>query len=112
MPAAITITVLMIPLCIAFAFIIPGMNYFPVGMLTVIVYMMPMICLACNGNMFRSLIIGAIYMFFVEWGASFFAPEATAMMHATGVHVSGSVTDAFFGYNLPNVIISAIHRMF
>lgn len=111
-PAAITITVLMIPLCIAFAFIIPGMNYFPVGMLTVIVYMMPMICLACNGNMFRSLIIGAIYMFFVEWGASFFAPEAIAMMHATGVHVSGSVTDAFFGYNLPNVIISAIHRMF
>ncbi len=111
-PAAITITVLMIPLSIAFAFIIPGMNYFPVGMLTVIVYMIPMICLACKGNMFRSIIISAIFLFFVEWGASVFAPEATAMMHATGVKVNGSVTDAFFGYNLPNVIISTLHRIF
>ncbi|WP_027586369.1 PTS transporter subunit IIC [Acidipropionibacterium thoenii] len=111
-PTAITITVLMIPLAIAFAFIIPGMNYFPVGMLTVIVYMMPMIVLACKGNMFRSLIIGAIFLFFVEWGASVFAAEATAMMHATGVKVNGSVTDAFFGYNLPNVIISTLNRIF
>lgn len=111
-PAAITTTVLMIPLTIAFAFIIPGMNYFPVGMLTVIVYMIPMICLATKGNMFRAVIISAIYIFIVEWCTSIFAPEATAMMHATGIKVSGSVTDSFFGYNLPNVIISILHRLF
>lgn len=111
-PTAITITVLMIPLSIAFAFIIPGMNYFPVGMLTVIVYMIPMIVQGCKGNMFRSITASAVFLFFVEWGASVFAPEATAMMHATGVKVNGSVTDAFFGYNLPNVIISTLHRIF
>lgn len=38
-PAAITTTVLMIPLSIVFAFIIPNMTYFPVGVLTNIVYM-------------------------------------------------------------------------
>jgi PTS system galactitol-specific IIC component len=111
-PTAITITVLMIPLAIAFAFIIPGMNYFPVGMLTGIVYMVPLIVLGCKGNMFRALIASAVFLFFVEWGASVFAPEATLMMHATGVKVNGSVTDAFFGYNLPNVIISTLHRIF
>lgn len=111
-PAAITTTVLMIPLCIAFAFIIPGMNYFPVGMLTVIIYMVPMVCLACKGNMFRSIVVSAIVVFFTEWLASVFAPEATAMMHATGIKVNGSVTDAFFGYNVPNVLISVLHRIF
>ena len=46
-----------------------------------------------------------------EIGANVFSPEATAMMHATGIKVSGMVTDGFFGYNLPNVIISLIHRL-
>ena len=62
--------------------------------------------------MFRTVIISAIYIFIVEWCTSVFAPEATAMMHATGIKVSGSVTDSFFGYNLPNVIISILHRLF
>ena len=59
-PTAITTTVLMIPLAIAFAFIIPGMTYFPVGLLTVIVYMVPMISLACKGNLFRTIIGSAL----------------------------------------------------
>ncbi|WP_316669166.1 PTS transporter subunit IIC [uncultured Propionibacterium sp.] len=111
-PTAITTTVLMIPLSIVFAFIIPGMTYFPVGVLTVIVYMIPMIALASRGNLFRTLIISAIFLFFVEWLANIFAPEATAMMTTMGVHVDGMVTDAFFGYNLPNIIIETIHHIF
>lgn len=110
-PTAITTTVLMIPLAIAFAFIIPGMVYFPVGVLTGIVYMVPMICLAHKGNLLRSRISSAIFLFFVEWMANRFVPEATAMMLASGVPVDGTMTDAFFGYNLPNVIIATIHHL-
>jgi len=47
----------------------------------------------------------------VEICANVFAPEATAMMHATGVAVEGTVTDGFFGFNLANVIISLINKI-
>lgn len=111
-PTAITTTVLMIPLAIAFAFIIPGMTYFPVGLLTVIVYMVPMISLGCKGNLFRTIIGSAIFLAFVQFAANLFAPEATQMMQATGVQVDGMVTDGFFGFNIANVIISLIGRLF
>lgn len=111
-PTAITTTVLMIPLAILYAFHIPGMTYFPVGLLTVIVYMVPMISLGCQGNLFRTIVGSALFLLFVEFAANLFAPEATQMMQATGVEVNGVVTDAFFGYNLPNVLISLISRLF
>lgn len=111
-PTSVTATVLMIPLAILFAFIIPGMTYFPVGLLTGIVYMVPLVALGCRGNLFRTLVASSVFLFFVEWMAHLFAPEATAMMKATGVPVNGTVTDAFFGYNLPNVIIGALHHIF
>lgn len=111
-PTAITTTVLMIPLSIAYAFIIPGMTYFPVGLLTVIVYMVPLISLGCRGNLFRTIIGSALFLLFVQFAANLFAPEATEMMRATGVQVDGTVTDGFFGFNLANVIISTLNRIF
>jgi galactitol PTS system EIIC component len=110
-PTAITTTVILIPLAILFAFIIPGMTYFPVGLLTGIVYMVPMFSLASKGNLFRTLISSAIFLYIVLFFANVFAPEATLMMNATGVSVNGQVTDGFFGYNLANVLISGLHRV-
>ncbi|QIK73679.1 PTS galactitol transporter subunit IIC [Propioniciclava coleopterorum] len=111
-PTAITTTVLMIPLAILYAFIIPGMTYFPVGLLTVIVYMVPMISLGCRGNLFRTIVGSALFLLFVQFAANLFAPEATEMMRATGVQVDGVVTDGFFGFNLANVVISTLNRIF
>ena len=59
----------------------------------------------------RTLISSALFLFIVEICANVFAPEATAMMHATGVAVEGTVTDGFFGFNLANIIISLIHSI-
>lgn len=110
-PTAITTTVILIPLAILYAFIIPNMSYFPVGILTVIVYMIPLIAMASDGNLLRTLISSALFLLVVEICANVFAPEATAMMHATGVAVEGTVTDGFFGFNLANVIISLINKI-
>lgn len=110
-PTAITTTVFLIPLAILYAFVIPGMTYFPVGLLTGIVYMVPMFSLASKGNLFRTLVSSAMFLFIVVFFANMFAPEATLMMQATGVSVNGQVTDGFFGYNLANVIISALHQI-
>jgi len=110
-PTAITTTVILIPLAILYAFLIPNMSYFPVGLLTVIVYIVPLLAMASNGNLLRTLISSAIFLLIVEICANIFAPEATAMMHATGVTVEGTVTDGFFGFNLANIIISLIHSI-
>lgn len=111
-PTAITVSVILIPVAILYAFLIPNMSYSPVGILTVIVYMVPFCSLASKGNLFRTLVSSAAFLFVVEIFTNLFAPEATAMMHATGVAVDGTVTDSFFGYNLANVIISGIHHLF
>ncbi len=110
-PTAITTTVILIPIAIFLAFIIPGMHYFPVGVLTVIVYMIPLLAVASNGNLFRTLVTGFFFLVIVLIGTNTFAPEATEMMNATGVPVEGVVTDSFWGYNLANIIISLFHRI-
>lgn len=111
-PTAITTTVILIPLCIGYAFIIPDMSYFPVGILTAIVYMVPMCSLASKGNLLRTLISSAIFLFIVVYFANIFAPQATMMMNATGVEVDGSVTDGSFGFNPAAVVISALDQIF
>jgi PTS system galactitol-specific IIC component len=111
-PAAIIATSVCIPLTILFAFIIPGMTYFPIGLLSVVVYMMVMPVLAHKGNIARTILTGAILMFITAWLANIFAPEATLMLQVTGVQVEGMVTDGFFGFGIPNIILSIIHRLF
>jgi PTS system galactitol-specific IIC component len=110
-PTCIVATALMIPFTILCAFIIPNMQYFPVGILSVICYMCVMPTLAHRGNFLRTLISCIIMVLLVAWATNVFAPEATMMMHVTGVKVKGIVTDSFFGYSIPNVIIEIIHRL-
>lgn len=59
-PTAITVSVILIPVAILYAFLIPNMSYFPVGILTVIVYMVPFCSLASKGNLFRLIRIQGV----------------------------------------------------
>lgn len=110
-PACITTTVVTIPFVILMAFIIPGMTYFPLGLLGEVCYLTPMIVLASKGNLFRSIVVTITCMFIVVFCANIFAPEATAMMNVTGVPVDGMVTASHFGWNPGNIIISIISRL-
>ena len=110
--ACITATAITIPFVIAFAFIIPDMTFFPLGLLAQICYVTPMIVLACKGNAFRSVLMTIVVMFFVSWSANTFAPEATAMMNATGAPVEGMVTDGGqFGWNPGSIAVSLVYRL-
>ena len=53
-----------------------------------------------------------IMVYFIAFMTNLLAPEATMMMHVTGIEVSGTVTDSFFGYNLMNVLLGMIHHFF
>lgn len=111
-PTCITVTALCIPFTILCAFIIPNMHYFPVGILSVVCYMVIMPTLAHRGNFVRTLVSCILMMYVTAWAANFFAPEATMMMSVTGIQVDGMVTDAFFGFSLMNVFLSLIHHFF
>lgn len=111
-PTCIVITAIMIPYTILCAFIIPNMNYFPVGILSVVCYTVVVPTLAHRGNFIRTLISCIIMITFIAWATNVFAPEATMMVSTTGLKVKGMVTDSFFGYNLMNVLLEVIHRLF
>jgi len=110
-PACITCTAICIPLTILFAFMIPNMTYFPIPLLGIVCYTTVMCVLASKGNLLRSLICSIISMFLITYCANLFAPEATLMMGVTGLEISGMVTDGYWGFCLPNIILSLIHRL-
>lgn len=109
--ASNTTYLLLIPISIGLAFIIPGMTYLPVGLLTNIIYMIPLIAMASKGNLLRTFIIGLVFTTIVMIGADIFAPEATEMMTGAGIEVDGLVTDSLFGNSIPNIIISLFSRL-
>lgn len=108
----VTITVLALPLVILYAFLIPNMSYFPVGILAGVCYVIPMCAMASDGNMIKTFLSAAVSLFIIVLLSNYFAPEATAMMQTTGVKIEGMVTDGFFGYNIANVIIGFISKIF
>ncbi len=111
-PAVVTTSVIMIPLAILFAFIIPGMTYFPIGTMTGIIYQIAMFAMVSRGNLFRTVVSFGIFQFVTEWLAAIVAPEATAMLVAAGMSVSGLVTDAFFGLSGANLLVAFVGRLF
>lgn len=111
-PACITVTAIMIPVTILLAFIIPGMRFFPLGILGEVCYLAPMCVLTSKGNLFRSLITMTIMMAITLFFMNMFIGEATSMLAVTGVSVSGEVTASHFGWNPGNLIVSIINAIF
>jgi len=58
LPSVIITTLLLIPVSLILAFILPGINFIPLGDLTNLMVPVAMICVATKGNVFRSFIIG------------------------------------------------------
>lgn len=111
-PACVTCTAICIPITIAFAFIIPGMTYFPIGVLTIVCYTTVFCVMASDGNLLRSLICSILSMFIIVFCANLFVPEATAFFNVTGLDIGDNMaTDGFFGFNLANIIICTIYRL-
>lgn len=110
-PACITCTAIMIPVTILLAFLVPGMRFFPLGILAEVCYLAPMCVLASKGNIFRTLMCMTVIMFVTLFFANMFVPEATQMLSVTGVDFEGMVTASHFGWNPGNLIVSLIHSL-
>jgi len=111
-PACITCTAIMIPITIGLSFLVPGMRFFPLGLLAEVCYISVMPVMATKGNIFRTLVIMTIFMFFSMWFMSMNADFATAMLNITKVSFEGaSVTASHFGWNPGCLLVTIIARL-
>ena len=83
-PCALTATVIMLPLVIGMAFILP-INYFPVGVLASVCYQSVMPTAVTKGNVFRTLLLMIVYYAFTMYVTAQFVPQATAFLENMGV---------------------------
>ncbi|MFP3669755.1 PTS galactitol transporter subunit IIC [Priestia sp. SIMBA_032] len=76
-PAVISTALLMTPITILLAVILPGNKIIPLGDLSTLTVPMAMIVLACQGNIIRSVIIGIPVIIANLYIASYLAPLVT-----------------------------------
>lgn len=95
-PATITTTVVSIPIVMLFALILPGVQFFPIGLLMSVTYISVMCTLASKGNLFRSITSTVVFCIITFYLAGHIAPGATQMLTSAGVEVSGLATDVTF----------------
>jgi PTS system galactitol-specific IIC component len=88
-PAVMVTTVLLIPFALLLAFILPGVNFIPLGDLTNLTVPVALIALATGGNVIRSFIIGIPVVIGNLYCASALAPLFTRMAMTAHYHVEG-----------------------
>ena len=113
-PAVITLGLLLIPITIAIAFIIPGNTYFPVGILASIPYYAGMTCMISKGNLFRGLVNGTIFMVLLVFFMNFMADIATTFISAAGVMeiAEGTKVTGASLANIVDIIVVGIAKIF
>lgn len=95
-PATITTTVVSIPIVMLFALILPGVQFFPIGLLMSVTYISVMCTMASKGNLFRSIVSTVVFCIITFYLAGYVAPGATHMLTSAGVDLQGLGTDVTF----------------
>jgi PTS system galactitol-specific IIC component len=95
-PTVLTTTVISIPLVILFALILPGIHFFPIGLLMSVTYISVMCTLTSKGNLFRSIVSTVIFCIITFYLEGYVAPGATKMLRGAGVKLTGTASDVTF----------------
>lgn len=111
--AVITCTLLLIPITIALAFIIPGNSYFPVGIISSINCIAAITVMMSDGDLFRSLLVGTVFMALAMCIMNFMAPVATTFVTELGVFevVEGTQVTAYSMVNSVNIILGILGKI-
>lgn len=90
-PNVITLALIMIPITIGLAVILPGNRMLPLADLAVLTFRVAMVVAICQGNMFRSILISCVVVTLVLYGGTFAAPYLTDLALSTGLEFDGLV---------------------
>lgn len=111
---AITVGALMIPIAILLAFILPGNAFFPIAFFgSSLTYAMVTVCMVSKGNVFRSILIGTVYMVFTIYAFNFTADICTQFVVNAGVMKvpAGARVVAGGMNNFIDIILAAIAKL-
>ena len=89
-PTVITTALLVIPLTILMAAILPGNRVLPFADLAVVPFRVAMVVALCRGNLFRSLVISLICMAAILLAGTVTSPVLTQLATTTGIDLSAS----------------------
>lgn len=89
--SVITLALLMVPITLLLAVILPGNHMLPFADLAVITFRVCLVVALCRGNMFRSLIIACIVMSGILYCGTMAAPFMTQFAASAGLEFDGLI---------------------
>ncbi|MPW24234.1 PTS galactitol transporter subunit IIC [Alkalibaculum sp. M08DMB] len=106
-PAVIASSLLLVPIAIGLAIILPGNKMLPFGDLATIPFMICMLNIITKGNVFRNVVIGTLLCVFALYSGTFNAPTHTVMAIASGFPMPEGTTtlSSFVGSTNPITLI-------
>ena len=90
-PEVITTALIMIPVTILLAFILPGNRMMPLADLAVVTFRVALVVALCRGNVFRSILISIPVMAAILYAGTFAAPFMTEMAQSAGLAFDGQI---------------------
>ena len=90
-PEVITTALIMIPVTILIAFILPGNRMMPLADLAVVTFRVALVVALCRGNVFRSILISIPVMAAILYAGTFAAPYLTGLAQSTGLSFDGQI---------------------
>lgn len=88
LPSVVVTAIFLIPLALLLAFILPGINFIPLGDLTNIMGSIALVCVATKGNVIRSFIIGIPIIIGSLYTASNMAYLYTKLAHSSNYQIA------------------------
>ena len=90
-PEVITTALIMIPVTILMAFILPGNRMMPLADLAVVTFRVALVVALCRGNVFRSILISIPVRAAILDAGTFAAPYLTGLAQSTGLSFDGQI---------------------
>ena len=90
-PEVITTALIMIPITILLAFILPGNHMMPLADLAVVTFRVALVVALCRGNVFRSILISIPVMAAILYAGTWAAPIMTGLAQASGLSFDGQI---------------------
>lgn len=111
---AITASLLLIPITVGLAFVLPGNHFFPTATLGAIIYITAIGSMSSGGKLIRTLVMGVAFIIYHLYALNFLAPICSVVMNASGVVdvAEGTQTAAFALESTINLLIGAIGKLF
>jgi PTS system galactitol-specific IIC component len=92
-PVTVSAAIILIPLVLGLAFILPGNKVLPFGDLASLFYFVAFVPFMTKGNLFRSIISGLFIMSVVMYVLTSFGPALTQMAVEVGYEIPAGAVD-------------------